>query len=110
MWISRAVLGALGATLLATSANAALLYSNDFQNAATVGAGVVVVGAGTGNDVTAGGPWNAAGWANAFHHNQGTAFTTFSFSNLALSWASIRESSQFAEPGSSLLPGSPRRW
>ena len=83
MWISRAVLGALGATLLATSANAALLYSNDFQNAATVGAGVVVGSSGTGTDVATSGPWNAAGWANAFHQNRGTAFTTFSFTNLA---------------------------
>ena len=88
MWISKTVLGALGATLLATSANAALLYSNNFDSAASLGTGVTggVSGAGV-TGVANGATWAGAGWSGNHLRNDTTgnpaSFTTFSFANLA---------------------------
>ena len=88
MNLSRTVIGALAATLLATSANAALLYSNDFDAAATTGAGVTGGVSGAGVTGTANGAtYAASGWSGNHLRNETTgnpaSFTNFSFANLA---------------------------
>jgi hypothetical protein len=84
----RILLGGVAALALGASAQAAVLYQNDFDGNVALGAGVTGGFSGETTLSTATtGAWNAAGWAGNHINNstQGNpaAFTTLSLSNLA---------------------------
>lgn len=70
-----------------SAADAALLYSNDFDSAAQVGSGVTASLTGFSTEAATAGAWNANGWSGNYAVNRSTgdpaSFTTLSLSGLS---------------------------
>jgi hypothetical protein len=83
MRLLKAALLGLAATTIATSANAIVLYSNNFDSPEVRDAGVLGAFSGLPTDAASAGPWNADGWAGNYGRADNTSFNGLHLTGLA---------------------------